>query len=168
VSKGELLGSEAEATFTGYGPAYELLIGGTLGSGFVLGGGLLGQDLVEPDVELEIAGGGSSSASGVANDESLGVLVIGPFVDWFFDETGGGHAGAMIGLGAIGLEGDDDSASSGIGGSLFGGYDFWISDQWSLGVEGRVLVVSAKRDVIGEEFEDSATGFQVLFTALLH
>jgi hypothetical protein len=168
VSKGDVLGTAVEATFEGYGPAYELLIGGTLGAGFVLGGGFLGQDIVEPDVSIDVGSSGGTSADGVADDESLGVVVLGPFVDWFFDEHGGGHAGAMIGIGAVGLEGDNDEASSGFGASIFGGYDFWVSDQWSLGVEGRLLFVGAEREILDETFQDDATGFQLLFTGLLH
>ncbi len=166
VSKGEIGSSEIEATFDGMGPAYELMIGGTLGSGFVLGGGFVGQDISEPNVELET--GGTSVDTSVANDEALGIGLLGVFVDWFPDEHGGGHVGAMLGLGVVGLEGDDDEASTGFGAALFGGYDFFISDQWSLGAELRLLRVQGKRDVLGESFEESATGAQLLFTALLH
>ena len=154
-----------EVTYSGAGPAYELLIGGTLGSGFVLGGGLLGQDISEPDVEIS---SGSVSASTTAEDEALGVILLGPFVDWFIDETGGAHFGAMLGVGGIGLSDDSSDTSSGWGASVWGGYDFFISAQWSLGVEGRVLYVQTERDFFGNSFQDTATGYQLLFTALLH
>jgi hypothetical protein len=167
VSSGVLLGSDLELKFAGFGPAYELLIGGTLGSGFVLGGGFVGQDISDPDVTLETANGTQVDRS-VASGDALGVGVIGPFFDWFFDERGGAHVGAMVGIGIIGLEGDNDEGSSGFGGSLWGGYDFWVSDQWSLGVEGRLLFVRGSHDLLGEEFDETASGFQVLFTALFH
>ena len=161
--------SEAEgiqATFEGAGPAYELLIGGTLGSGFVLGGGFVGQDIQDPEVTVDLAGAGS--ASGVASNETLGVVALGLFGDWFPDPEGGAHVGALIGIGALGLQGDNDEASTGAGASLWAGYDFWVGKQWSLGPEVRLVAVSTERQVLGTTFQDSATSFEVLFSALYH
>jgi hypothetical protein len=154
-----------KATFEGWGPAYELLIGGTLGSGFVLGGGFVAQDISDPDVTVEPE---VALSDDISTSDALGILVLGPFVDWFFDETGGFHAGAVFGIGSIGLRDDDDEASSGLGASVFAGYDFWVAKQWSLGVEGRVLFVSSDRSFGEDTFEDRARGFQLLFTALYH
>jgi hypothetical protein len=154
-----------KATFDGWGPAYELLIGGTVGSGFVIGGGFVAQDISDPDVEIEPDVGISDN---VDTSGALGVVVLGPFVDWFFDENEGFHAGAVIGIGSIGLRDENDDASTGLGGSLFVGYDFWVGKQWSVGVEGRALFVSADREFGDSTFEDRARGFQLLFTALYH
>ncbi len=152
-----------KATFNGLGPAYELLIGGTLGSGVVLGGGFVAQDIVDPSIEVDPDVVGNTQSS-----DALGISVAGPFIDWFFDEKGGFHAGALIGFGSIGLKDDSDNSSTGIGGSLWVGYDFWIAEQWSLGVEGRGLAVSSSRDIADATYDDRARGFQLLFTALYH
>lgn len=165
-STGKLGESDVTAKYTGSGASYELMLGGTLGSGFVLGGGFVGQDISDPKLSVEISGGGSGS--GVISNQSLGVVVLGPMIDWFPDPHGGGHIGAMLGIGSIGLRGDDDKASSGTGGSLWGGYDFWVGQQWSLGPELRFVRVSSKRDVLGKRWEDSATSVELLFTALYH
>jgi len=157
---------DLKATFDGWGPAYELLIGGTPVAGFVIGGGLVGQDIRDPSIQIDVSGGASTSA--VAKNEALGVVLLGPFIDWFPDPTSGGHVGAMFGIGAIGLQGDDGNASSGYGGSVWGGYDFWVGKQSSIGPEARVVAISAERDVLGVPFNDSATSFELLFTALLH
>lgn len=169
VSEGSAGSIDLKATFTGWGPAYELLIGGTLGSGFVLGGGFIGQDITEPKVEIDV-GGGTIQESAVAKDEALGVLVLGPFVDFFPDEKGGLHFGAEIGLGAIGLQDESGDSATGLGASLWGGYDFWVGKQWSLGPEARFLMVRTERKIgtIDATFEDSAMGFHLMFSALLH
>ncbi len=165
-SKGNLVGADIEATYSGWGPAYELLIGGTLGSGFVLGGGFVGQDIQDPDITIDLAD--SASASGVAEDETLGVVVLGMFADWFPNPEGGAHFGGMVGIGGVGLKGDDDTSSTGLGVSLWGGYDFWVGEQWSLGPEARIVAVSAQRDVAGQNFDDTATSLELMFTALYH
>jgi hypothetical protein len=155
-----------KATFQGLGPAYEIMLGGTVGSGVVIGGGIVAQDISDPEIDLEPDVGLTEDLED--NNDALGILVLGPFVDWFFDEHGGFHAGAMIGIGSVGLKDDDDQASSGLGGSIFAGYDFWVADQWSMGVEGRALFVSSERTLSDREYRDRARGFQLLFTALYH
>jgi hypothetical protein len=52
--------------------------------------------------------------------------------------------------------------------ALFGGYDFFVSDQWSLGAGGRVMAAATEHSRFDVSFENSATAFQLLFTALLH
>jgi hypothetical protein len=74
----------------------------------------------------------------------------------------------VLGLGSIGLRDENDEASTGLGASVFAGYDFWVAKQWSLGVEGRALYVSSDRNFGDSQFEDRARGFQLLFTALMH
>lgn len=157
--------NDVKATYKGWGPAFELLLGGTLGSGFVLGGGFVGQDVSEPDLEVESR---SVNVSGTVEDQSLGILTIGPFIDWYPDPKGGAHVGVMIGPAEVGLQDDDGQSSTGLGGSLFGGYDFWIGDQWSLGLEGRVVAASTEHTRNDASFDNAAMSYQVLFTALLH
>ena len=164
-SKGKLLGNDFDVKYTGSGASYELMLGGTLGSGFVLGGGFVGQDISDPKVT--VSGTSGTSGTGVASG-SLGVVVLGPMFDWFFDPRGGAHVGAMIGSGGIGLSDGNGETSRGLGTSLWGGYDFWVGQQWSMGPELRFVHVSGKRDVLGEKFEDKATSVEVLFTALYH
>lgn len=157
-----------EATFKGSGPAYELLIGGTVGKAIVIGGGFVGQDISSPQVRMspDVLGlNGNVSANG-----ALGIGVLGPFIDWFPDVNGGAHFGAMLGIGVIGLRDENDDPDTGPGASIWGGYDFWIADQWSLGAEARAAVASAHRHFsdINQDFRDSASTFELLFSALYH
>lgn len=169
TTTGTIQGTDVKGTYEGLGPAYELLIGGTPFAGFVIGGGFVGQDVVSPTVTIE--SNDPSVPSSLDLSGALGVGALGPFVDWFPDPTGGAHVGAMIGFGLTGLKGD-----SGIGGSLWTGYDFWVGSQWSLGAELRAAVASGHRNVdlgLGlfdesPRFEDRAQTYELLFTALLH
>ena len=160
---------DVDATYVGWGPAYELLIGGTVARGFVLGGGFVGQDISNPDVTVKsnAVPGGSVivPASG-----SLGVGALGPFIDWFPNESKGLHFGTMLGLALLGLENNAGKTSSGIAGSLWGGYDFWVASQWSLGAEARVAALSARRDFsdYSGTMHDNAVSIELLFTALYH
>ncbi|MCA9599717.1 MAG: hypothetical protein KC776_40690 [Myxococcales bacterium] len=165
-SKGQLLGTDAEVSYTGWGPAYELLIGGTVGSGVVLGGGLLGQDIKNPDTSVTVGQGVSTSK--VQQDGTLGLGTLGMFVDWFPDETGGAHVGAMLGLGIIGLNGDNGDSNPGIGGALMAGYDFWVGKQWSLGPEARVVFAKQSRDLGSDTLDDTGVGFQLALSVLYH
>lgn len=157
--------SNLEATYTGFGPALELLIGGTLGSGVVIGGGVVGQDVSEPDLTVET---GDVSVDGTVENETLGIMAVGVFLDWFPDPKGGAHVGFLVGPAEVGLQDETGQSSEGVGASLFGGYDFWVGSQWSLGLEGRFLVASTEHTRYDYSFENTATSFQLLFSALLH
>jgi hypothetical protein len=157
-----------EVKYSGYGPSWEFLLGGTPGGGVVVGGGFLSQDISDPKIEAELAFEGIETES----DDALGIGILGPFIDWFPDESGGAHVGAMFGVGVIGLrEGpdDDDDPSSGWGASLWSGYDFWVANQWSMGALARAQYLSTKREFPQDiVIRDRGWSFQLLFTALHH
>ncbi len=166
--------TDMEVVYSGAGPAYELLIGGTPGGGVVIGGGFVGQEISDPKIELD---GEEVDDNLFDNDNALGMILLGPFVDWFPSPRGGAHVGAMIGVAAIGLsngdQDDENESSTGWGGSLWGGYDFWVANQWSLGAEGRIGYLSTHRDfadspLVDADLDDRGLTFEVLFTALYH
>lgn len=172
---GTLGSTDLTAHYSGAGPAYELLFGGTVARGFVVGGGFLGQDISDPSTTIESNDPSVPSTLNVSG--ALGVLALGPFIDWFPDDTGGAHVGAMVGLGGVGLKDRSGNADVGIGGSLWTGYDFWIANQWSLGGELRAVFAQGTREVDAPStgffgntarFDDSAASFELVFTALLH
>lgn len=166
-------GAPVTATFAGWGPAYELLLGGTVTDGLVIGGGFTNQTIVDP--EIDITGDVSTRKGYTAGSGSFSLLVLGPFVDWFPIGDAGLHAGAMAGLGTVGL---DDATADSTGGfmafAIWGGYDFWIAEQWSLGAEARFVSVTSSRAVAGNDpdqvqsFDQSGTSFALLATVLHH
>jgi hypothetical protein len=77
----------------------------------------------------------------------------------------------MFGLAMLGLKDGAGNTSSGIAGSMWGGYDFWVSSQWSLGTEARVAALRASRSVTGAfsgTMHDQAISAEILFSALYH
>jgi hypothetical protein len=159
-------GTSLTATYEGWGPAYELLIGGTVARGFVLGGGFVGQDISDPTLTVN----SDEFSERMVVEGSLGVGALGPFIDWFPNENKGLHFGTMVGFALLGLSNGSGKTSSGIAGSLWGGYDFWVSRQWSIGAEARVAAVRASRTLsgYGGTLHDQAISAELLFTALYH
>jgi hypothetical protein len=70
----------------------------------------------------------------------------------------------------LGLQDNAGKTSTGIAGSLWGGYDFWVASQWSLGAEARVAALSARRNFsdYNGTMRDEAVSIELLFTALFH
>lgn len=155
--------SDFTATYTGGGPAYELLIGGTVARGLVIGGGLVGQDISRPKVQLDSAG--LTTTGQIRGDSALGVGALGPFIEWYPDETGGFHLGGMVGFAIIGL-----NESSGGGGSIWAGYDFWIGKQWSMGPELRGAWASGKWTPVGQtrEADESGSTYELVLSFVYH
>jgi hypothetical protein len=81
---------------------------------------------------------------------------IGPFIDYYFDPNGGGHIQASIGLGVADQgKGDLGAAYTGTGLALMvgGGYEWWIGEEWSLGVLLRVQYLNLKGHPAEEDVE---------------
>jgi len=130
----------------------EISVGGTPGGGFVVAGTFLSYRLPETTIKYE---------NGV--EEELGgplnMIVLGGGVDWYPSPTGGFHFGGLLGF-AVAV-GDAPSTSpfeniGGLGGalSISVGYDWWIGDEWSIGVLGRATGAG----VHGEATADTGAG----------
>ena len=90
--------------------------------------------LVAPSVHYERDGAGS--------DGSLSSAQLGVFLDGFPWPRAGLHLGTAVGFAFVELRDielqfkelqRDDVATSGLGLSLWTGYDFWVASDWSLG-----------------------------------
>ena len=127
-----------DADVTGFGIPVELAFGGTPAPGLVIGGGSYGMYVPSPKLKSN----GNETDGG-----ALTISGIGPFVDYYLDPNGGAHFGGALLLASIGVS-EKDSAPKGsgigFGGAIFGGYEMWIGDQWSVGVIGRVAYYNAK------------------------
>ena len=110
---------------------FDIALGGSPADGVVIGG-MFQFNLGNPSYSYDLAAQQNSQKH---DQRSLGA--IGPFVDWFPDPHGGGHIGALIGSASTIDYYDQNNQrtrSSGFAAGLFGGYDFWIGEQWSAGV----------------------------------
>lgn len=104
-----------------------LAIGGTIADGFVLAGVLGGEQ-----VRDTFHGGPRPERNATVAFGELGALV-----DYYPKPTDGWHFGAVVALGAITLSDAGlprDATGASFAGTLFGGYDFWIGPEWSLGL----------------------------------
>jgi hypothetical protein len=168
-SDGVLAGETLEVS--GLGVLTQLAIGGTVAPGLVIGGGLYGASIPSPEYSAEV-GGVSFDDEG----EASAVSQIGPFVAYYFSPGSGGHLfGAPVFSVVTGGEAKEysseipETSGTGFGLVLGGGYEFWVGEQWSIGVIGRLQYVSADmEDDEGDETEFSGTVFGALVTATLH
>jgi hypothetical protein len=160
-----------EENISGRGGAFDLQLGGTPSPGLVVGGGLFFGGMEHEAVRPP----GAAAEDG--DPGSVGLMAIGPFVDYYPDPKGGLHFGGMLGLAAMGFDtpsrdgGDSPYAKEarGGGGGALGawiGHDWWIAREWSLGVQLRYLGVSVKNE--DYDWNGAADTLSLQFTALYH
>lgn len=145
---------------SGFSMGADLMLGGSPSPGFALGGALLAQGAFSARFER---------GSAFAEDRSLSLLLIGPFVDGFPMPSKGWHVGGMVGLAALTIEdssSDGVSQTSGFGGSAWLGHDFWVADEWSMGPMLRLTGTLTRES----DADVNASSFSLLFlfTALHH
>ncbi|MBN1656729.1 MAG: hypothetical protein JXA30_23350 [Deltaproteobacteria bacterium] len=165
-----VVGYESDSEITGIGGTGEITLGGTPARGLVLAGSWIGgniaNDVVKRDdgTELEL-------------DGMLQFSMLGFTIDYYFDEEGGFHLGGTIGGAVAGAPLPEESLFEFIGGwggaiAVSTGYDWWVGQQWSLGVLGRILFAGVKgedeREGITASEESGYLSFGLLFTAVYH
>jgi hypothetical protein len=79
--------------------------------------------------------------------------------DWFPDPTGGWHVGAMASIAVLSISESwiADSIGGAFGGTLLGGYDWWIGPQWSLGL---MAIVSGTTSAVLRDENETDTGYR--------
>jgi hypothetical protein len=135
----DAVGQSVEGTNRGIAAASDVAIGGTVAPGWVVGGGIYSLDLVASTFRADNAG-----AALVPDELDPGLRslsVIGPFVDWYPNVRGGFHAQAALGLATLtprvlAHAGTERSEYLAVGGALLlgTGYEWWVADEWSIGV----------------------------------
>jgi hypothetical protein len=119
-------GPTGDASIGGAGSSGGLAIGGTPSRGFVVGGAINGGSI------------GPNNAKGLPAEVTGGSTgELAAFADWFPNEHRGWHVGGMLGVGFVSITQLHTSTWNGgsLAGNLFGGYDFWLGPEWSLGVQ---------------------------------
>jgi hypothetical protein len=114
----------------------DLYFGGTPVRGLVIGGMFNWATAFGPTVTLNGQDIANLSQNG---SNSLSLFTIGPYVNFYPDATQGLYFLGMVGYGAESYTQNGGSGQS-PGGPAFAlgaGYDFWVGDEWSLGVLGR-------------------------------
>jgi hypothetical protein len=145
--------SPIEAKIKGPGSAWLLTIGGTPVPGLVIGGTLYTHIQPKPTYEF----GGQSGES----SKAVFLLGIGPMVDFYPDPKGGLHFGGTLLYSSLNAV---NYTSSGYGAGLFGGYDFFFSNQWSVGPLLQAVYSKTSKDPV----TDSTASIALLITVTDH
>jgi hypothetical protein len=154
--------SLGDYNFRGAGGALDLWIGGTPVSGLAMGVALsvLWLDSTRTHVD----------GTPVPNDVTGSTGLLGYFVDAFPNLERGLHFGGALGLAntTVEVNGDQKFRGGGVGLEAWGGYDFWISPQWSLGGMLRLMGSVSRQDKENVSYETTLGGAALSFTALYH
>lgn len=149
VSDGENAdGGNYRGSASGLQVATEASLGWTTPSGFTVGLGVYTATMPEAEVDQPKYGNDEVQAISTRPvPQHVGQLaVVGPFVDYFFDTRSGFHTSLALGLSTY-IAGQSlgtayprtrGHVAIGLGFVAGVGYDFWIADEWSLGLLGRV------------------------------
>ncbi|HEX4339348.1 MAG TPA: hypothetical protein VH062_25755 [Polyangiaceae bacterium] len=163
--------NDSTSSLNGSGTAFDIMIGGTPAPGLVIGGGLLLQQAFDPGTSVRLRNGNVRGLDAGANG-TVGLGMIGPMIDAFPVPTGGFHFGGLLGLAEVGLEDNQDNLSGGFGLSIWTGYMWWVSSQWSLGIEARYSAAFTTRKIGVESAQfdahDTSQGFALMFSAAYH
>jgi len=119
---------DTDAKTQGFGFGLDLLLGGAVTEGLSLGVILGGSTYPSPEFE------------GIDYESvDLNLFHIGGFIDYYTDPESGLHLLGEIAYGQLDTTGSDIESQTVQGVLLAGGvgYDWWVSDSWSLGLLGR-------------------------------
>lgn len=117
---------------SGLAPNFEVLAGGTITTGLVLGGGMIVNAIPSPSYKL-----GGDPVSTENSNFQLYVLPF--FANYYFDPKKGFNVQALLGLGFANetVENVKQPDAGGIALGIGAGYEGFIAKQWSLGAFGR-------------------------------
>lgn len=133
----------AKTTYSGITTPFAFLLGGTVGP-VVIGGGFFGDRAASPKATYEAPG---VSGSQDLNDVTLTLIGIGMFADIYPDVHKGLHIQPFLGWGGLDASVNGNSGGSdptGLVTAIGVGYDWWVGDQWSIGVMGRFAYAPLK------------------------
>lgn len=139
-----------ESSVSGVAQVGALMLGGTVAPGFVLGGGSWSVNAPATSYDGDVYNNNRTGSVVEVQQVNVGLTslsIVGPFVAWYPDPVGGLHGEVAVGLALATIGGDYDARgenfASGYEGAGWGtvigvGYDFWVGEQWNLGLIGRV------------------------------
>ena len=154
-------------TFSGWGALFDVRIGGSIGTNLILSGDLIGRSLVEP--KLEINGGGSATLEDVTFTEALvgaGLTYYLMPENIFFSAT--------LGLSNISLDyyrsgtRVTGTTDTGFGVNVKVGKEWWVGDDWALGIAGSGSWMSLTNKPSGATEDFTGYSFSVQFSATYH
>lgn len=144
-----------DLTLSGPGGAFNLAIGGAPSTNFVIFGEVFGQSAVAPT--LEYRGEELESDS----DVSLNFVGMGPGAALYFGESW--FVSGTVAFAKATLEGPGGKAdATGVGVRLGLGKEWWVSDQWGLGLAGNYYSAAVSDE---DGYDLSSSNFTLSFSA---
>lgn len=169
-------GGKVKGRSSGFATLGEFALGGTIAKGLVLGGGAYTAQLVSGTYRTYRDSAGVPPPE--LDPEVRNFALVGPFFDWYPTPHKGFHLQAALGVASLsGVQLDafpvrDDEPYTAIGGGImFGvGHEWWIGEQWSMGVLGRVMgaLLMGKDDQDVRWYHAAGTSPSVLLTVTYH
>jgi hypothetical protein len=161
-------GQDPHTSITGIATTGDFAIGGSPRPGLVLGGAIWSTSVLAADARTD-AGEVVPSSAGQRSSYS----VFGPWLDYYFNPRGGLHMPASLGFDVVrgldtqGARFSRDNTAVGAGLLIGLGYEWWVSDEWSVGILGRLAgVVATSADDNGRRWVHAIGSTpSVLFTA---
>lgn len=157
-------GPRGEPSISGFGSGSLVALGASVARGFVVAAALgtstvTGKFRGGPFVDATVTAGESSTDA--SPKATAAMMELGLLLDWYPDPRAGWHAGLSGGLGITTLmhQADDSVAlGTGFAASLFGGYDWSIGPQWSMGLG---LLVSGTSTATMKDSDAKKTGYEL-------
>lgn len=148
-------------TLSGLAGMFSLDAGGSLAPNLVLHGRLSSATIA--NAQLTVDGDDRGTLDGFTVDAFL----LGPALTYYFMPINI-YVTAAVGLSWLSFEDEiyaEGWSEAGIGFNLDLGKEWWVRDNWGLGVAGRLFVVSAGDEVRGRDERETFAGLAVLFSA---
>ncbi len=139
--RSQIFFSSISGKATGPSGNFELLAGGALKPGLILGGAFLAASVQSPKVTVE--------GATVPTDINVGTLLMfGGAIVWYPNPTGGLRLEGVVGGARISIRDKNDqvkeSGPVGAGGAIGVGYEWQVSDKWSLGLLAQGMFASLR------------------------
>jgi hypothetical protein len=155
-----------EVALTGFGIGTSIGIGAAVIPNLILDVDFFHASFFDPDVEADGDDLGESShvdpRLGVGEDQQLVGFGLG--VTYYFMPVNI-YLGGSLGVGRVVFEdndGDRGGSSVGLAGNLMVGKEWWVADDWGIGIAGQLVLLSADDDLLNHV---KAYALNVMFSA---
>lgn len=158
-------GPSGSASLAGFATGARLAIGGSPIPGLAVAGVAEGASITGvkftggPAVMVTVAP--HTQPPNIPGNARASMFLLGALADWFPVPTGGWHVGLALGLGGDTVTDDAGRTMNGasVTGSVFGGYQWWLGSNWSLGISG---IVSIAPPLTMRDPDGNDVGYQMM------
>lgn len=142
----------------GVGGTFSIAAGGIVSRNLAIFGEVTGTSISDPTVD---EGGDSGTADGY----TMTLVGLGPGLAYYLG--GNAYLSATLLLSKLSVSADDSDQTAetdwGFGGALAGGKEWWVSDNWGLGIAGQLSLNSIKEKDV--DYRWTSIAVSLLFTA---